>query len=518
MAACDENENCSRSMKMTTRNSHSVKLFYSYAHKDKELRNDLAKHIGKAHISEWYDREIYPGTNWENEIDTNLEQADIVLLLISADFKESDYCSGKEMKRALEREKEKSAYVIPIHMRPVYWPNSPFRHLHIPNSNGTVDTAPNRDQALKEIAVEVYRVIYKILKEKYIKDALEHMALENYQNAYAAYKQARLYAPKDALLCTTIGDLLVILEQPQEALKMYEQAITLEPVNARLYWEKGKILKQLDHHTDALITYRQAVKLKKDDSALYQEIGDILYFLKDLKEALQAYQEALLLQPNDYQLYIRKGDTLFDMNNYLEALKAYEAAEHLKKDDDQIYRNKGKTLLALHRDREALAAYQRVISLKSDDPAVYAKIGLVYNGLGEYELALDAYKNSLALDDSNAQVWRDKGDILVKQGDILIKQEDKQSKLQGARAAYEEAISRAPDNAFFYKDNADVLCKLELYEEALFSYDEAIKRNEAFKGWYSARAETKRKIAEKLYKRYEELMKSASSDTTKAKE
>src|SRR5450432_955980 len=278
---------------MTTKNSHSVKLFYSYAHTDKELRNELAKHIGKARISGWYDRDIYPGTNWENEIDANLEQADIVLLLISPDFRESDYCSGKEMKRALEREKDKSAYVIPINMRPVYWPNPPFRHLHIPNSNGTVTTAPNRDQALKEIAAEVYRVIDKILKEQYIEDAVEYMAVRNYRNAYAAYKQALYYAPKDASLCTMIGDLLIILEQPQEALKMYEQAITLEPVNARLYWEKGKILKQLDYYTDALIAYRQAVNLKKDDPALYQEIGDILYFLKDLKEALQAYQDAL---------------------------------------------------------------------------------------------------------------------------------------------------------------------------------------------------------------------------------
>ena len=42
------------------------------------------------------------------------ETADIVLLLISPDFKASQYCVEKEMKRALEREKEGSTYVIPI--------------------------------------------------------------------------------------------------------------------------------------------------------------------------------------------------------------------------------------------------------------------------------------------------------------------------------------------------------------------------------------------------------------------
>jgi hypothetical protein len=63
-----------------------------------------------------------------------------------------------------------------------------------------------------------------------------------------------------------------------------------------------------------------------------------------------------------------------------------------------------------------------------------------------------------------------------------------------------------------------VLFELELYEEALFAYDEAIKHNESIKGWYSARAETKKKIARKLYEDYTKLMISANSDMTKAGE
>src|ERR1700738_1026879 len=72
-----------RSMEMTKRNMHSVRIFYSYAHKDKTLRDRLALDLGEKHISGWYDRDISPGTDWEHEIDANLEIADIVLLLIS---------------------------------------------------------------------------------------------------------------------------------------------------------------------------------------------------------------------------------------------------------------------------------------------------------------------------------------------------------------------------------------------------------------------------------------------------
>src|SRR5450432_267754 len=128
---------------MTTRNRHSVKLFYSYAHEDERWRKELAKHLGRVNISGWYDREIKAGTSWENEIDENLEEADIVLLLVSPDFKASDYCYGKEMKVALKRQKEEKAHVIPIFIRPVHWPDAPYLHLQIPNSGQPVTISTN---------------------------------------------------------------------------------------------------------------------------------------------------------------------------------------------------------------------------------------------------------------------------------------------------------------------------------------------------------------------------------------
>ena len=62
---------------------------------------------------------------------------------------------------------------------------------------------------------------------------------------------------------------------------------------------------------------------------------------------------------------------------------------------------------------------------------------------------------------------------------------------------YQEAITRAPDNAFFYKDSADVLLKLQRYEDALAAYNEAIVRNPTIGSWYSYRAEAKKLIREK---------------------
>jgi len=79
--------------------SNSVKVFFSYSHKDEVLRDELATHLSlmKRHgvIEAWHDREISAGAEWANAIDDNLNAADIILLLVSANFLASDYCYDK---------------------------------------------------------------------------------------------------------------------------------------------------------------------------------------------------------------------------------------------------------------------------------------------------------------------------------------------------------------------------------------------------------------------------------------
>jgi hypothetical protein len=50
-------------------------------------------------IEDWYDRNIVPGSEWDQEISDHLDSAQIILPLISPDFMDSDYCYDIEMKR-----------------------------------------------------------------------------------------------------------------------------------------------------------------------------------------------------------------------------------------------------------------------------------------------------------------------------------------------------------------------------------------------------------------------------------
>lgn len=139
-----------------------LKLFISYATEDENLRKELDKHLTSLKrqdvIETWHDRMISLGTDREEEIDKNLNTADLILLLVSADFLASDYRYEKEMQRAIELHNQDVADVIPIILRPCDWETAPFSNLKaLPIALGENKPKPvikwvSRDEAFEQIA------------------------------------------------------------------------------------------------------------------------------------------------------------------------------------------------------------------------------------------------------------------------------------------------------------------------------------------------------------------------------
>ncbi len=130
-----------------------VTIFCCYAHEDEALLKKLKTHLKPMQrqglIDVWHDRDISAGIEWEREIDTHLNTAQIILLLISPDFINSDYCYCIEMKRALERHTRYEARVIPIILRPIYWQGTSFGKLQaLPEDAKPVTDWRNREKAL----------------------------------------------------------------------------------------------------------------------------------------------------------------------------------------------------------------------------------------------------------------------------------------------------------------------------------------------------------------------------------
>ncbi len=145
----------------------TIEVFFSYAHEDEALRDELAKHLKllerQGAIAAWYDREITAGTEWAGEIDAHLKTAGVILLLISADFLASDYCWDVELQQALARHEAGEARVIPVILREVDWSGAPFSELEpLPQKGKPVTSWANRDAAFKDIAQGIRRVVAAI--------------------------------------------------------------------------------------------------------------------------------------------------------------------------------------------------------------------------------------------------------------------------------------------------------------------------------------------------------------------
>lgn len=141
-----------------------VKIFFCYAHEDEALLNKLKIHLRPLQreglIDIWDDRAIKAGTEWEREIREQLNTAQLILLLISPDFMNSDYCYSNEMLRAMERHNRGEAKVIPLILRPTHWQQTPFGGLQaLPVNVKPVTTWQNEDDAFFNIVAGIKEVV-----------------------------------------------------------------------------------------------------------------------------------------------------------------------------------------------------------------------------------------------------------------------------------------------------------------------------------------------------------------------
>lgn len=137
-----------------------VSLFFSYSHRDESLRNELETHLSvlkrQGVIQTWYDRRILAGNEIDASISENLEESQIILLLVSAYFLDSNYCCDIEMVRAMEKHRDKSARVIPVILHPCDWQSAPFGGLRATPTDGkAVSMFANQHEAFAIITKDI---------------------------------------------------------------------------------------------------------------------------------------------------------------------------------------------------------------------------------------------------------------------------------------------------------------------------------------------------------------------------
>lgn len=145
----------------------SLKAFLSYSHCDEHALERFSKHLAMlkrdGSISEWFDQKILPGGDIDAEISKHLEECDLFIPLISADFLDSNYCYEREMTQALSRHEEGTMRVVPVIVAACEWKASPLANLKaLPKDGKPVAEWTSENNAWLDVVSQLRRLVKEL--------------------------------------------------------------------------------------------------------------------------------------------------------------------------------------------------------------------------------------------------------------------------------------------------------------------------------------------------------------------
>jgi len=153
-----------------------VNIFICYSHKDEVFKDVLLNHLSclkrQKLINAWEDRAIQPGEEWFQSIIKAIENCDIALLLVSANFLSSDFINNYEIRALFMR--KNNIVIVPIILSPCTWKLEPFSYLNVlPKDGKPIITFPEANGERDEAWTTVIFNIKKIIEKKVNIDAIK---------------------------------------------------------------------------------------------------------------------------------------------------------------------------------------------------------------------------------------------------------------------------------------------------------------------------------------------------------
>jgi tetratricopeptide (TPR) repeat protein len=296
------------------------KVFLSYACQDKMLKDKLEDHLMnlkyRGIISTWSNSNIQAGETETQQIDLYLNDARIILLLISSHFMASEQCYQIEMKQAFELQKERPIDIIPILLRPILHTDEPFATLvMLPTNKKPIVLWRNRDLAFVDVALGIEKVAIerrRLLESSRGSDAPKAFIFPGISRLISGLKRRRYY---------------------EQSIQSYRDALSIDPHNTDALQGMGNALFALKLYDEALHAYQQAIQYSS-------QMGSM-----DTGMRITEQQHSRREEENKAIAYAGLGNTLAKLGRYSEATTAYKQAINL---DTTVTFNFKDFLYALH--------------------------------------------------------------------------------------------------------------------------------------------------------------------------
>jgi hypothetical protein len=147
-----------------------LEVLYLYHQNDQAFKTELDKHLAvlrsRQYIRTWDESMVEPGLLPDAAIRTRLESANLILLLVSADFLADARLYEEQLRVALLRYRQGQTIICPVLVRPCVWEDALFARLPsiLPRNKKTLAEWTDADAAYRHVAQQLESFVETLLE------------------------------------------------------------------------------------------------------------------------------------------------------------------------------------------------------------------------------------------------------------------------------------------------------------------------------------------------------------------
>ena len=292
-------------------------LFISYSHVDADKVEPLLRELTDKGFRFWYDEGIAPGSEWPEDVARHLNDAAVVIAVISPNSMNSENCR-REINFALSKSKPLLSVVLEKTEMPLGMEMQLSSHQSILGYNfsdwqafadkitgspilascggRTVETRaarqPKAEQNTGNFAAEA--VVKDAKMMEIFSKASELSEKEEYEQELQVLSSGLAVDPENCSLYVKLGRCYRRLGMPQKALECYEKAKSINPDDPTIYGNIGAVYMASGQAEKGKPFYEQAIAMVENDplsvspgdrASLYGNCGRCIGLLGDLEGA-----------------------------------------------------------------------------------------------------------------------------------------------------------------------------------------------------------------------------------------
>jgi tetratricopeptide (TPR) repeat protein len=227
-------------------------------------------------------------------------------------------------------------------------------------------------------------------------------------------------------------------ERFEDAQAAFEEARKLRPGNALVHFHLAQIHEHRREIEPAIANLRRAIAINPREPRFYFRLALLQTQLQRFHDAEQAVQDLLRVRPGYAPAYLLLGRIAQHQGDHATAERHLRRYRRLRPADLEGMWQLGATLSMLEKYQEGAALLQRALRKDPKLGPAHYNLGVLYSRQGNDGLARQHLEQAAQLMPDNAQAHYQLGSVLVRALD------DRSEDLQGAERSFRRALEISP--------------------------------------------------------------------------